>query len=284
MKWSSCRFAVLALLVLAANCLSAFAQNDRGFSAKARAVATGEELSLQPGIWICEVTFKPVRLVWADLTDPKTGEKSRELVWYLCYKAINRPLVDEKDTSDVTPMNDDDPPPSEPMFVPEFTLVSEDDGEQKVYHDVVLPEAQAVILKREQRRAGDPRLKNSVEVIGPIPAATAVESPSNGTIWGVAMFRGVDPEIDRFSIYMTGFSNGFKVVKGPEGDLVLRRTIKQEYWRPGDRFAQHETEFRLKGEPVWSYRPEDVKNTENVEPITPGAPATPKAPAGQPTE
>lgn len=243
---------------------------SRGFATPLRATATGEELGNQPNLWILEVRFKSMRLVPVEITDPKTGEKKKELVWYLCYKAINRPLGKKSDASDLTPVNDDDPPPSKPIFVPEFTLVTDDNGVQKEYHDVIIPEAQTALLKRENRRPGDKRYKNSVEAVGPIPDATDADDPAGQTIWGVAMFRGVDPDTDFFSVYMTGFSNGYRATKGPDGEpLILRRTIRQDFWRPGDRFAQQEQEFRLKGEPVWEYRPDDVKGA--AEPVN-GAP------------
>lgn len=247
----------------------ALAQGDGGFASKVRAAATGDELSRQPGLWVCEVTFKPMRLMRVDVTDPKTGKKSRELVYYLCYKAVNRPLGNKADEQNINPVNDYDPPPGKPMFVPEFTLVTDDDGKQEVYHDTVIPEAQAAILKREQRRPGAPRLRNSVEVVQALPAATNADDAPGQTIWGVAMFRGVDPDADNFSVFMSGFSNGYKLAKlpGTDEELVLRRTIRQDYWRPGDRFDQQETEIRAKGDPVWEYRPDDVKTTQGGEPV-----------------
>ena len=54
---------------------------------------------------------------------------------------------------------------------------------------------------------------------------------------------------------MSGFSNGYKVSAGPNGEeVVTRRTLMQKFWRPGDRFDQNEEEIRLKGEPQWIYR------------------------------
>lgn len=259
----------LGLAMVFATSAGSAAAQDGGFATKVRASATGEELSRQPGLWVCEVAFKPMRYIRVEVTDPKTGKKSRELVWYICYKAINRPLGQKKAT-ETDPVNDYDVPPSKPLFVPEFTLVTDDGGVQKTYHDVVLPEAQEAILKqREQRKANGARYRNSVEVVSPIPDQTDAETAPGQTIWGMAMFRGVDPEADRFRVFMTGFSNGYKLTKVPGTDepLVLRRTIRQEYWRPGDGIDQNEFEFRLKGDPVWEYRPDDVNSTEAVEAI-----------------
>src|SRR5579872_2393185 len=54
-------------------------------------VITGEERNTQPDIWALEVNFKPVRMIQADVTDPKTGKTGKSLVWYLAYRAVVRP-------------------------------------------------------------------------------------------------------------------------------------------------------------------------------------------------
>jgi hypothetical protein len=220
--------------------------------------ATGEERTSQRDLWILEVTFKPVRMIWVDLTDPKTGEKSKQLVWYLPYRAVNRPIEGPRDDSDTAPVNTEDEPVNPPLFVPEFTLVVEDPGIQKIYEDEVLPEAQAVINKRERVA-----YKNSVEIVGPIPPIVPKDAKAPPTdsevIEGVATWRGIDPETDFFTIYMTGFSNGYKITKGPDGQpWIERKTIRQKYWRPGDRFNPHEREIRWLGQPEWLYRPEEA--------------------------
>ena len=79
-------------------------------------------------------------------------------------------------------------------------------------------------------------------------------------IYGVAMWRGINPKTDYFTVFMSGFSNGYRVAKGPNGgQLIERRTIVQEFWRPGDRFDQAEIEMRFKGDPKWVYRADEPK-------------------------
>ncbi len=91
----------------------------------AKVVPTGEELSAMRNLWIMEVHFKPMRMIEVTLTNPKTGKQQRENVWYLVYKSINRSL-DKKAGAPNTPQNDDDQEPSLPMFVPVFTLRTDD--------------------------------------------------------------------------------------------------------------------------------------------------------------
>lgn len=231
------------------------AQLSEGFQVTLDATATIKEMNAQNNLWVMEVTLKPMRMRWVELTDPQTGTKKKELVWYLVYKVVNRPLEARDQTVDLTPVNDDDPLPT-PLFVPEFTLVTNDEGGPEIYPDVVLAEAQADIVQREKRP-----LKNAIQIVGPVPPLTPKEAKEENAIYGVAMWRGVDPDTDFFTVYLTGFSNGYRTITGPDGKpLTARKTIMVEYWRPGDRFDPIETEFRLRGEPKWLYRPDEAKD------------------------
>ena len=49
-----------------------------GVETVAAPMITGAERNGQPDIWAMEVNFKPVRMIQADVTDPKTGKSSRE--------------------------------------------------------------------------------------------------------------------------------------------------------------------------------------------------------------
>jgi hypothetical protein len=224
-----------------------------GFEVRIEAIANGEEMKRQEDLWVMEITFKSMRMRWVNITDPKTKIKKREAVWYLVYKAVVRPMDHRKDVKGVIPQNLEDPIPLS-LFVPEFLLQTTDSDSSKIYHDTIIPEAQADILKnREKRYARQPHLKNTVEIVGPIPAATPYNAKVENAIYGIVTWRGVDPRTDYFKVYMTGFSNGFNVQNG----VVLRKTIVQKYKRPGDEFFQTEKEISRDGEPVWTYWPDD---------------------------
>lgn len=193
----------------------------------------GEELSSQPNLWMMEVQMKPVRMISVTLTNPETGEQQVENVWYIVYKAVNRPLPFKQDMSDTAPQNDEDQEPLEPLFVPVFTLRTDDitNGEpvQKTYQDVVLPEAQAAINRREGRE-----YKNSVEIMQPVPEPTPKEQGDANALYGVVMWRGVDRNTDYFTIYMTGFSNGYRYVNDPVSFDRLRELAENGELKPGD--------------------------------------------------
>jgi hypothetical protein len=243
------------LLAAALTAPAAAQQIDvKGFDYIIRPLASVEEMLSQSDFWALEVSLKPMRMVSVVVTDPETGEKKRELVWYLVYRVVNRPL-DRPDRTQIDPANALDPAPRErPLFVPEFALVTDDNGVQEIYEDVLVPEAQAAIIRRERMP-----LKNSVEIAGQIPEVTPADAQIPNAVYGVVMWRNIDPRVDFFAVYLTGFSSGYRTAEGPDGTpLTLRRTIVQEFSRPGDEFDQNEREFRRTGDGRWIYRPDDV--------------------------
>jgi hypothetical protein len=217
--------AVLTLLL--GTSARALAQDEtrKEFPLVALVAPTGEELSSQKQMWIMEVHFKPMRMVTVALTNPETRKPQYEHVWYIVYKAINRPLPYKADTTNTASINDDDQEPLPPLFVPVFTLRTDDitNGEpvQKTYHDVILPEAQIAINRREGRA-----YRNSVEIIQAVPEPTPVDQGDANAIYGVAMFRGVDRATDFFTVYMAGFSNGYRYVN-LAGDFTKLRELAQ---------------------------------------------------------
>jgi hypothetical protein len=212
-----------------------------GIETIAGPMITGEEKARQPDLWALEVNFKPMRMIQVDLPDLKTGKTSRQLVWYLAYRAVVR---NTSGIADAVPAKD------RPIFVPEISLVVDSKRGPQENHDRILPVAQKAIVKRERHD-----YKNSVEIVGPIPKITADQASRWWSLDGVATWTGIDPDLVRFTIYFSGFSNGYKVDIGPDGEeIVTRRTLTQKFWRPGDRYQQSEEEIRLQDEPQWIYR------------------------------
>jgi hypothetical protein len=223
------------------------AQQPKFSEVKVEALATGDEIAAQPDLWVMEVYFKPMRQIVIDLTD-KSGQKKPEYVWYITYRAINRPLALKARGN--RPTNDLDLPIIPPRFIPEFTLITTDTEEPKIYHDEVIPEAIAAINKRERAS-----FKSTVNVVTDVSAAVEPGSPDEKFIYGVATWRGIDSDADRYTVFLTGFSNGLKKVTADDGTVGMQnKTIMTKYWRPGDRFNQREPEIRIDGAPQWIYR------------------------------
>ncbi|WP_145454132.1 hypothetical protein [Gimesia panareensis] len=256
-------FACSCLVLLTGGNQAQAQQNKltRGFTIKADLTATGEERAAQKSLWVLDATFKPMRMIRMDLTNPKTGKKEKTLVWYLVYKCVLRPLERPGTTSDLTPQNAEVPPLGPSLFVPEVTLITNDNGQQTIYPNQIMPEAEAIINQRERRE-----FKNAVDIIGELPPETPADAKSENAIYGVCVWTGVDPNTDYFTILFSGLSNGYKKVEGPDGkELTLRKVLVQQYWRPGDQFGQQEQEFRPKGNPYWVYLPDDPEMAAQME-------------------
>lgn len=268
---------LLAGLLLSSGVRSAAAQETRGYDQIIKVYATGEERNRQRDLWVFEVHLKPMRMRWVDITNPETGEKSRELVWYLAFKAINRPIAVQQDETDTEPVNTLDPILQPPTFLPEFTLVTYDDPAteipNKTYMDQVIPEAVIEINKVEAHRVDDVVLSDTVSIIQPVPAPTPEDATDGEWIYGVATWRSVDPETDYFKVILSGFSNGYENQPGPGGEPIKwRKVAVQKFTRRGDRFDPTQVEFKFDGPARWTYQPADGSTAEPVvQPLEPEA-------------
>jgi len=216
-----------------------------------------KDLAFRRDVWALEFKFKPVRMIEVDIPQP-SGRMRRKLIWYLVYSVENtgnmiRAVPDESDKKHGTYKVQEVAYPV--RFVPEFLLESHEFG--KAYPDRVIPAAMKVISLRE-----DPNRKflNSVDMSREIGVGEKV--------WGVATWEDVDPRIDRFSIYVQGLTNAYKwadkIGEYKQGDPLLtgrslyRKTLKLNFWRPGDEYSEDETEIRygLPGQVdyEWVYR------------------------------
>jgi hypothetical protein len=261
----------LAALSLCGACpRQASAQLTRGFDQVAPALATGEERNRQTDLRVMEVQFKPMRMLWVDVTNPKTGQKERKLVWYLVYRALTRPAEGRQDASDTKPVNALDPPPKPVLFMPEAVLTTYDDPANPVplamHADEILPEALAAIRSVEQRPAAmfeRRKIEDSLSVIQPFPDPVAPDAPPEEQDWiyGVLMWSGVDPDTDFFSVTLRGFSNAFDASQpGPDGNPhPWRKVLVQKFTRRGDRFDPTQKEFEFSGEPEWIYQPDETQ-------------------------
>ena len=234
---------------------------SRGFDHTLQAIANGEEIARQPDLWVFEVSFKPMRMVWADVTDPVTRERKRSEVWYLAYRAVNRELSARVDTSNTTPVNALDPLPGASRFIPEFTLLTYEKLGSEIPDsstlDVVLPEAMSRINRTERRYASDPEYRNTVKVVQPLPQPIAQDEQNPEWIYGIATWPSINPDTDFFTVVMRGFSNGYEVRQDADGQpVVYRKSIVQKFTKRGDRFDPTQAEFALEGPPRWVYLPD----------------------------
>ena len=204
----------LALVFAASD--NAKAQDNQGFKTKLEVSVSGPELLENPDLWMLEVQFKPLRMQRMRFIDPQSGKQVYEWIWYLVYRVINRELDRKADTSNTVAANGEDTRP-QLWFVPRIALVTDDNGEQNMYPDRALPEVQKQLATREGIA-----LMNSLQLSGVPPKLTPKDGGTDNAAYGVAIFRGVDPKTDYFSIYMNGFSNAYKYVRGPVSFVKLQ--------------------------------------------------------------
>lgn len=205
-------------------------------------------------IWYLDLKFKPMRMILVDIPQPD-GLMRQKLIWYLVYSVTNpgkvMPTVEAADGT--LQLQDSE---KEVPLILEFQLASHEFG--KAYPHRVIPAAMGPIQMRE-----DPARK----FLTPVEMASRQIKPGE-TVWGVVTWEDVDPRIDRFSVYVNGLTNAYRWEDTPgafqpgdpigKGRKFLRKTLKLNFWRPGDEYYEHEKEFRfgIPGEVdyEWVYR------------------------------
>ena len=255
-----------------------------GARPKSSRPSRAKDVKIVHDIWSLEFTFKPMRMIEVDVPSEK-GRFDRKQIWYLIYRVKNNGKVLHQTTSEdgkISVAEIDAPGPI--RFVPEFWLESWDTG--KAYHDRILPVAIPEIEKREDagRRLANAskvlpenpsRLFNTVEMEREIPASP--EGQDLG-IWGVATWEDIDPSTDHFSIYVKGLTNAYRWEDAKQGDppsytfkagdppgsgrRLLQKTLRLNFWRPSDKYYEHEGEIRYgyfeeSGDERFNLKPEE---------------------------
>lgn len=204
-------------------------------------------------VWCLEFAFKPPRFITVQV--PERDESGHLVLrakecWYLVYRVKNvggrRMVIDATEPTDRSVKRIEQPI----RFMPHFVLeslegLSEEEGltAYRAYLDRIVPAATAAIRKRE-----DParRLLDSAEM------AEGEIAPGEER-WGVAVWSGVDPRIDHFSIFVRGLTNAteWKIrddgKAGANGSLTREalKSLRLDFWRPGDDLDEVEEEMNI---------------------------------------
>jgi hypothetical protein len=212
-------------------------------------------------VWCLELSFKPLRMIEVDVPQP-TGRLQRKRIWYMVYRVRNTGAgltgVVNPDGSFAT-----QPKPAESLrFIPQFVLSSQDrlNGKRvdKSYLDRIVPAALEPIRQRELPRG---ELHHSAEIA---LMDLKVESGRIAQgVWGVAMWEDIDPQIDFFSIFVRGLSNGYQWSDLPNGYKLgdapwtgrkyVYKTLQLNFWRPGDELNENEREIHYGPAPKYGY-------------------------------
>ena len=225
----------------------------------------------QHDVWCLEFAYKPPRQIDIDVP-VEGGRMQRTRIWYLVYRVRNigglRAKVEIGDGNELQQLIEagtfepeklaasgtqlTEPFEKPVTFLPHFVLQSYEavtprEGlmAYRGYLDRVIPGAAQAIQDRED------------------PARTLYDSVSMGESplepgeerWGVAVWDGVDPRIDLFTIFVKGLTNRFaskvaatadltEAEKQPnagglaailaDGDRFALQSLRLDFWRPGD--------------------------------------------------
>lgn len=175
----------------------------------------------KPDTWTLHFNFKPPRIHTVNALD-RDAKPTQKVVWYMWFQVAN--LSGEPQT-----------------FLPEFELVTKD------LNTAHLDEPQPYIfdqLKRYEDTTISKDLPNGIQnlqtTIGisrnPIPPS----KPDALLRWvsGIAIWTDLAekaPKTNKFSVYVTGLSNGLAVEETATGDrLIKRKTLQINFLRPTD--------------------------------------------------
>jgi hypothetical protein len=202
-------------------------------------------------IWVLDFTFKDPRIITVDI--PGRG---KQICWYVRYWVTN---------------NTKQPIP----FIPKFELVALD--KPAVYVDEVLPSVEKAIRQIEDP-TGYQNIKNSVTISAqPIPTS---QPNAPVVVSGVAIWTGVNPDATRFSIFVSGLSNGWSIAEIPPDNkqVVRRKTLQLNFKRLGDRYYQRSGDIQYVPPFEWVYRGSSVTLPGANPPVAPAKTGAAQAP------
>jgi hypothetical protein len=184
-------------------------------------------------IWVLDFRFYDPRTITVDI--PGRG---RTICWYMKYQVVN---------------NTNEPR----YFIPDFVLVTPDKPGH-VYQDRVLPKVQEAIRQVEDP-TGYLDIKNSVTIASK-PIAPSKPNAAPHAVTGVAIWDDIDPEANRFTVFVSGLSNGWSLAEIPPDNkqIVRRKTLQLNFKRLGDRYYQQSGEIRFVPPIEWVYRATNV--------------------------
>lgn len=170
----------------------------------------------KPETWTLHFRYKPPRIISVDALD-RGGKPAKRTIWYMWYQVYN--LSGEPQT-----------------FLPEFELVTKD------LNTTHLDEPQPFIveqLNRIENPTNEPKLyvHTSISISKrPIPPTLPDAIPrmvSGAAVWTDMAEKA--PKTNKFSVYITGLSNGLAVEETMSGEkLIKRKTLQINFVRPTD--------------------------------------------------
>jgi hypothetical protein len=220
---------------------------------------------LRRTIWNLEFSFKPMRMVEVEMPQAN-GRLQKKLIWYMVYKVKNNgahwkdlkktetfkeglvhTTYSKELTNTITMFGRET---DELRFFPQFVFDALEFNKQ--YLDRVIPAAKGPIMAREFPGDKVTQVYDSQQ-ISEIPIGVSLPG-ADKSVWGVVTWEDIDPRVDYFSIYIQGLTNaylyedppgGFKATDKPgTGRKMTQKTLRLNFWRPGDAIDERESEIR----------------------------------------
>ena len=171
----------------------------------------------KPEVWTLHFRYKNPRIVTLDGLDA-TGKPAKKVVWYMWYQVYN--LSGEPQT-----------------FLPEFELVTKD------LNTTHLDEPQPYMidqLDKIENPTGFDRLRVQTSIgisKRPVPPTKPDSLPilvTGAAVWTDMAEKA--PKTNKFSVYVTGLSNGLAVEENAatKERLIKRKTLQINFLRPTD--------------------------------------------------
>jgi hypothetical protein len=122
------------------------------------------------------------------------------------------------------------------QFLPRFSLEGwVFNPLKKVYEKVAVSDSVNPAVMRLIRQSEDPRMPLLDAVQMSEADIPKVKPESDVGVWGVAIFEGVNPELDYVSVFVSGLTNAYRIKKSDDGAISFKRkTLQLNFWRPGD--------------------------------------------------
>jgi hypothetical protein len=234
---------IFGCLIAAFFTVSAFAQDSKS---SYRTVEPNPVPYDKLDTWTMGFAYYPVRI--AELDVPGKG---KQIVWYMIFDVWNKSG-------------------SPQLIVPEFTIVSKDLTNPGSFTDEPSPSLLKQIVAIE-----DPKnlynIKSSTAIMkDKIPVTKADSFPN--FVRGVAIWTNAPSQaanMNKFSVYVSGISNGLVENETTEGSIVVRRkTLQIDFIKPTDNRNIKIDDIKVDdnnglGSEKWYYRASTYKKKQN---------------------
>lgn len=202
-------------------------------------------------VWQHEFAFLPLRQLEIEAVNPD-GETRKTNIWYMVYRvrdtgvAVSHTEIEDPKFGHVDRELNQQPDSVDPATLPRrffgnfilsgwvrdretgmYTLLE--------YTDQILPGVFTTIAREED--PGQEYL-DVVQMAQQVLKSYPADSDQGGK-WGIAIWYGVNPNIDYVSVRVRGLSNAYRLTRKPDGSIgVLNKTLQLNFWRPGDGIEQ----------------------------------------------